>query len=352
MLLTVIIILSSSLLLLEVSGVRSKSLFSIPLLLLWLTFSFNRYNSDYLDYSNLFENVNATSSFEVGYGLFVKLLSYFGFGHDVIIFIVGSLLLYVIFKESKGARYSNLIILMYCLSPLFFDLNQIRNTLMYLIVILSLAFIVPKKPVEYYLGICLAFLFHKFAIVYLPLYYLNSLSRKKFLWLIIFGLTFLFSTSPLIMHILTWFMPSKMNAYLAREPGLGVLVVFVYVLLDLLTIWWVDQRVRKRASLSDKRRFEVMYRFLWLSVLILPFTFYFLEVKRMQRNAMLVKYIYSVVAMKYMTASEKIITTILLLISALLPIFIMLYNGEISDIKDIDQNLLLHYFGFYKREGV
>lgn len=348
MLLVIVLFVIFLFVLIEVFGLggsKSRLLSIIPFLLLWVTFSFNRYNNDYLDYSRLFVEYDLTGNFEFGYAYLVLFFYYFGFDHNAIIFLTGSLLLYVFFRKTKGVRYTSLVVFLYCLYPLYFDLNQIRNTIMYLLVFLSLSSIEYRQPVRHYIIIFLSFTIQKFSLVYLPFYTLCRASRKQFILAMFFGLVLVSLFSQFIISGLAWLYPSKMGSYLLREPGFGVLIVFSYVFLDIFTIWWVDKKTRNRMSFLERNRVEIMYRFIWLTILMLPFTFYFLEVKRMQRNAVLVKYIYCASLMPHMSFGDKMATILLLLVSTFLPFLVVLYNNELDDFNDLDENFVAYLFG-------
>lgn len=350
-LLFLILLFSLFFLFLELLGINrvASKVFSIfPMVLLFITFSFNRsYTADYIDYKYGFATGYDIKLFDFGFVYFSRLLKYMGLEFESIIFISGILLMFVIYKYTKTSRYTNLVVAMYSISLLIINVTQIRNTIMYLIILLSLIYIKDKKIFKHYLLMFVAFSMHKFALVYTPFYYLCMKTRKQFISLMVRIFIIISVATPVIMKFLVWLFPVKLTIYLERKPGLGILIVFVYVFLDLLTIWWIDRKVNNKLDEKENAMAEILFRFIFYSVVSLPFTFYFLEVKRMQRNAMLAKFFYSTITLHHMKFVDRFIVVTLLIISAVLPIIVMHYNNELSKFLMLDRNCILEFFGIY-----
>ena len=139
--------------------------------------------------------------------------------------------------------------------------------------------------------------------------------------------------------------PYKMQAYLSgQKSGRGFILIIVYITVDIFTVWWVDKKISKKLNFEEKEQMEILYRFVWYSILILPITFYFVEIQRVQRNALLIKYYYCALAMNHLKRTEKIITLILLLISVTLPILLMRYGSQMYLFDYLDKNFILDYF--------
>ncbi|MCB2312030.1 EpsG family protein [Clostridium tagluense] len=345
MLFSLLIFLSLIFVIIEISGVNyktSKMLAVIPIFLLCITVSFNRMNNDYIVYQIAFANDG--TMFEFGYQYLIKVLKYFGQEYEAIIFLTGILLVFIFKKMMKNNKHINVMILLYCIFPLVYDINQIRNLLMYLIVIISLEFIRKKSIIRYYIGIFLAYSIHSFALIYIPFYYLCKKDRKKFIKIILSLFCLFTIISPIIMKVLLRFFPYKIESYLASgKPKGGIIAIVVYVIVDVFTVWWVDKKISKKLNFEEKNEMEVLYRFVWYSILILPFTVYFLEIQRLQRNALLIKYYYCALAMNHLKKAEKIVTLILLLISVVLPILLMIYSSEFYLYDYLDKNFILEY---------
>lgn len=332
---------------LRVNKFISWGLTLIPLFLLFFIIGFNRDNRDYQYYEKAFIDNVYRDSFEIGYSTLVKFVNFLNFDHTIIVFLSGSLFLLILIKSLSQNNHVNLVIFFYCLYPLIYDINQIRNTLMYLLVVLSLIFIVKNQVVKHYTVLILALAMHKLAVVYLPFYYLCIKNRTHFMRILLVTSIMLFLLSPIVINILLEVFPTKMPLYLERRPGLGVIIVFIYSIIDYFTVWWIDKIIRPRLSEEDKLKIEVLYRFVWFPIIILPFAFYFIEVSRLQRNAILVKYIYCAIAMKYMTVKEKLITVSLLLVSIGFYFLILWYNSEFELFNYLNENTLNYIFKKY-----
>lgn len=318
-----------------------------PLFFLFAMIGLNRMNRDYPFYEKAFYDENYRDNFEFGYRYLVKFLNYGGFDHTSIVLIVGFLLMFILLKYLYNNNNVNLVIFFYCSYVLIYDINQTRNTLMYLIIILSLIYVIKEKPIKHYILWFVAFSFHKFALIYLPFYYLCKKNRRTF-YKIIIGLTFIFlMSSPLIIEISSIILPDKMSVYLTKKPGFGVLAIFIYTLLDIFIVWLLDKKIGNRFQEKDKKTMETLYRFIWFPILILPFTFYFLEVIRIQRNSLLVKYIYCALAMKYMNTKERLITLMLLLLSTSIYISILIYSQELELYSYLNDNYIVDFLKKY-----
>lgn len=331
---------------LELTGLSkfiSRYLAITPLFFLFAMIAFNRDNRDYLAYERAFYDDYYRDTFEVGYGFLIKTLSRFGMGHEAIIFIAGSLLIITMLKMLKGSHNVNLVIFFYCAFPLIYDINQTRNLIMYLILVLALAFVLEFKQIKYYIMVAVAATFHVLALVYIPFYWLSKFDRKRYIRILQIATISLGIGAPIVISGLTYLLPGKMEYYLSRPPGMGVIVYFVYAILDFFTVWWVDKKAGLNIAEGERKRMEVMYRFVWYPVMALPFIFFFAEFSRLQRNVLLVKYIYCAIAMKYMNIKQRIIIIILLLASVGLYTIIVFIYGQADLYQYLDENYIKYF---------
>lgn len=328
----------------RVSKFISRFLALTPLFFLFSILSFNRMNRDYWFYQYAFVDERYRTQLEFGYAYLVKTAAKLGFDHTAIVFLAGVLLIFTFHKMLKTSRNLNFVIFFYCAFPLIYDINQTRNLFMYLIVILSLLFIESGKPIKHYLTLFIAFSMHSFALIYAPFYFLCKLTRKKYMSLlwkitIVFGLS-----SPLVLKALSLIFPVKMAAYMARPTQIDALIYIVYFIIDVFTIWWIDKKISGKIFEEDNRKMEILYRFVWFSMLVLPFIFYFGEINRLQRNALLVKYIYCAIAMKYLTFKQKIFVLGLLIISIIIYLLMLKYFNNTDLFSYLDANYIKYYF--------
>lgn len=343
LLLSIVLITSGIFMLLELLGLNkylSRFLAIIPLIVLFIIAGFNRDNRDYWNYQFAFEDDIHRRSIEFGYAYVVKIVKQLGGDHTFVVFMIGALLMLVFFKLLKSSNHINMVIFFYCAFPLIFDINQIRNLIMYLIIILSFVFIEKQKPLKYYFMVIVAFSFHNLSIVYLPFYYLCQRSRKKFLKILLGVTTLLLIGSPIVTNILTRIFPEKMEYYLRQTPKWGVLVIIVYMTIDIFTVWWVDKQIKNKLSENDKKKMEILYRFVLFPIVTIPFLFYFLEISRLQRSTLLVKYVYCAMAMKYLSFYQKLFTILLLLVSISVYITMVFWYNQADLFGYLDENFI------------
>ncbi|WP_442636622.1 EpsG family protein [Rossellomorea marisflavi] len=336
--------------LLELVGISkyiSRFLAITPLFILFILVGFNRDNRDYWNYEFAFEDDIHRRSIEFGYAYLVKIVKQLGGDHTYIVFMISVLLIITILRLLKSSNHINLVIFFYCAFPLIFDVNQIRNLIMYLLIVLSFVFIEKRKPIRYYLMTFLAFSFHSFSVVFLPFYYLCQRNRKTFMKILLSVTAILIVGSPIVTKILTNFFPEKMTFYLKQTPKWGVVVVLIYMTIDIFTVWWVDKQVKSKLDDKDKRRMEILYRFVWFPIITIPFLFYFLEISRLQRSTLIVKYVYCALAMKYLTFYQKLFTVLLLVLSVSVYITMVFWYSQSDLFGYLDDNYIKYLLDKY-----
>lgn len=318
----------------------SKALSIIPLCLLFIIVAFNRMNNDYLAYLIAFQNNG--SGFEIGFQYLIKTFKILNLQYEAIVFAIGLLLSYTVKKMMKYNANINLIIFLYCIFPLVYDINQIRNLIMYLIIIITLFSVQNRNKILYYIGVFLGVSFHTFALAYLPFYYLCGKNRKRYFEILFSAFFVMLISSSSVMKILLKIFPVKIGEYLAGgQPHLGIILVYSYVIIDVFTVWWINRKIKNKLDSEETIKMETLYRFVWYEIIILPFIPYFIEIQRFQRNGLLVKYYYCSLAMKYLKTKDKIMAIIMLTISAVIPVLVMIYTSQFYLFKYLDNNYIL-----------
>lgn len=333
--------------LINIKRITSKFFAIIPLFFLFIMVAFNRMNRDYENYLNVFNGTYNAERLEFGYLNLINILQKYGLDHTAVVFFVGALLMLVLLKFLKTSNHINMVLFFYAAFPLIFDINQTRNTIMYLIVILSLIFIAEKQPIKHYLMLFIASSFHYFSVIYAPFYFLNKLSREKFIKTLVTTTVILGLASPILMELANKLFITFRSYYMGERPGIGIIIIFAQTALDVFTVWWIGKKINNKIEDKNKGIMEVMYRFVWYSIIILPFCFYFLEFTRIQRNALLVKYIYSAFAMRYLTIKQKLFTYFLLLLSLFLYLFLVIKNGQLELYQYLDENFIKYYLDLH-----
>lgn len=329
--------------LLNINKYISRYLSLVPLFFLFVLIGFNRMSRDYLAYEFAFIDTTFRQSLESGYAFIVETIDRLGGDHSTIVFLSALLFLCILLKLSRTSSYVNLVIFFYCGSILIYDITQTRNFLMYLLVIVSLYFVIKGKPIKHYLFLFIATLMHKLALIYVPFYFFCKIDKKKFEKVMLFIAILLIVSSPLIIMLMKVLFPAEMSSYLKRTPGMGVLINYTYVIMDLFTVWWINQKISSKVIEKEHRKLEVFYRFSWFPILIIPFSHYFLEVIRIQRNSLLIKYIFVALAMKYLTIKQRVVAVVMLLISTIVYFCVLKYTDQWDLVEYLDENYIRYY---------
>lgn len=209
--------------------------------------------------------------FEYGYLYFNKLISFIS-QNDRFLIVIISLIIIVAFSIFIY-RYSNVTWLSYYLFiTLFFfgtSLNILRMFIAISICLLSIKYIIDKKPIKFTTLIILAFSIHTTAIVFIALYPISKIKiTKKYLSLIfIIGIVFAFFSNKLLSIMLFNFGYSHYSSDLNQGDGGSMLILLIAILI--LTLFF-----RKRNIIIKDDNYS-----LWIHMLILAILFNLLSLK-------------------------------------------------------------------------
>lgn len=306
--------------------------------LLFIIIAFNRLSRDYKSYQLMFENMEYRNTLENGYQLLVNFLLKYDKNHETILFLSALFFVIVLLKYAKLTDNLSIIIFGYAGYTLIYDITQTRNLIMYLLVILSLKFVSERKPISFVVTILIATQFHALAAFYLPFYVISGKQIKKYERNIIFLTGLLIIFSPIAIKLFTLIVTSKAS-YATRTPGNGIFINYIFVIIDIVTVWLVKQFSRNSIKNSTSEM-ETYYKFTWYSMLILPFSSYFLEIIRIQRNAQLIKYIYISNNFKYLKLKEKILILFIILFNVILAFVLLKITNNWDLVEYIEFNEL------------
>ena len=292
-----------------------------------VVFAFNLDSRDWSKYQEKFERV--TMRIEPGFGFLVNIVKSMGGDFTQILWLTGFFFLITMLFLVRS-NHNNLVILLYALYPLVWDLNQIRNLFMFLFVLYAFYFMAYRKAIASYLAILIATSFHYSALFYVPLYPLLKLSRKSFYrWMMV--LLAIFSMGAIVVKIalnplLVWLNSPQLNYYAHYIGDFSLFYFGIQVIhqsLDLLTVWWIDRQTTGKLDPATKSQQEVFLRAIFFTTLYLPAVAFFDEIHRLRRNAQLVKYMFSANAFRYLNNRQRIIVLILLLTNLALTLYMM-----------------------------
>lgn len=174
----------------KVKSKYSKTLKLIIFLALFL-FSGLRYDVGF-DYSYTyvpgyyFINSNVTTHFEPAYILLNKFV-YMVFNNIDFVFLICSFItIYLLIKsiEEESDDYFISIIMIFCSRFYLYSFGQIRQYIAIAIFIYSIKYIIKKDIKKYFLLILLAMTFHKTAVIYFPVYFLNKIKLSRSMYVL------------------------------------------------------------------------------------------------------------------------------------------------------------------------
>lgn len=195
------------------------------------------------------------SGLEPGFAVFQRIMQNLTTSFNIYLFSIAafviSLYQFVIRKFSKG--YGISVFIFITLGTYLFFFNGARQAMAAAIVALAFIPLIKGKMIQYGLIISLAILFHKTAIVLLPMYFVFRMpfSVRQLVYLlaltavITLGLSFIMSFSPDLIS-------EKLADYHNRTSGGGELLMLVYMLMTLTFII-----VRRYITEEDLKQYDL-----------------------------------------------------------------------------------------------
>lgn len=313
----------------------------VYLIFLTIIFSYNRQNGDYLNYKNFFEM--GLDNMERGFSMLCKIIKKVNGSYEIVVFIIG-IVLFAIMKKIflKKSSYKNLILFLYFLYPSLIDLNQIRNFLMISCVYISLNFLIQYKILRAYFFVFISLFFHKLGVIYFVFLYLSRFSIKKYKKYVKKLVLINIILNNFIIIILLKIYPLKISSYLKRKPKFGILLILIYLILDIYIINYISKKIKNKVKNKKERRMqEIFYKFIYFSIIITPYLMYFLEIKRIERNSLIIKYVYCASALKYLNFKRKIFVVCFLILSSIIPLMVICYEKTFFYFTDIGINYVV-----------
>ena len=303
---------------------------------------FNRFNPDYKGYSGSFYNGN--DNLEIGYRLLNGLLHTLNLPFESIIFLVGLLVLTALLVVANS-NYNQLIVLGYLIFPLAFDLPQLRNTIMYLLVVVAFVLFRNKQRIYLVMSVILSATMHVLGVLYLPLAFLIKLDRKRFYRYleILFGILVIGAISLRILTAVTP-LPEAIREEIDPFEWFYFAIQVLHASLELLTYVWIERKLSKYQTAINDTKLETFYRFGLYSILYLPLVAVSTEMYRFRRNAQLIKYAYSAASMKYLDKQERIVLLGIVGLNLLLTLGMMVIAGDLYVYQYFDKNFFFNSF--------
>lgn len=249
--------------------------------ILFLLFIFNRNNNDYQNYLKIFKGEFQVK--EKGYIFLVHILNFFKGNHNFIILILGILLIYTLFYLYR-IKYVFCLISLYSIYVFAFDINQIRNLFCILFIMIGIKFLQKKKDLFYLIFNGLAASFQSLGYIYFVFYFLQKIKLKKYIKIISVLFICGFFTLFIFPKAMEFFFPDKAQAYFDRKPRFGMILYYIFIIMDIFII---------KCKEKIKKEDILLIKFTLFPIIFLPYSFFFLElIHRVWRNALYIKWFY------------------------------------------------------------
>lgn len=193
---------------------KNKKMISILFFSLFL-FAVLRYGfgNDFFSYLEWFEYIKSTGETPYGTQILFTFLNKICPNFTLLLAITSGFYLYgvcYLIKNNVNAKYSGLSFLIFLINPYLFlmNLSAIRQSIAIAIFVFAIRFAKERKIVPYILLIVVACLFHKSAIILMPVYFFaNENKVKRYHSIAIFvGTIVILCSSQLINNIITFFL--------------------------------------------------------------------------------------------------------------------------------------------------
>lgn len=303
--------------LLRLSQKIKKSLYYIGILMIFIIFIFNKGNLDTFNYEKIFliEPVEV----EIGYLSLIRIIKFFSGTHQWIIVLIAMLLCYIGFiKKMKDTKGCGLVLFLYSIELILYDINQIRNLLCYILIFQGIEYLKNGKNIKYLLLNTLATTIQKFGFTYFGFYFLVKKKLKLKSFIVCFLCLFMISVfSVNILKLLfIKYLPEKAAYYFSVSVRFGNLIYLLLLILDIYILKLLGFFSKNKFS---KKYIEIVY--ILFPILLFPFSYLTIEIiARSYRNTLLLKWWTISGELEEVDLKKRLYTNILLVLSATLPL--------------------------------
>lgn len=297
----------------ELNNKKIEKVNKIPVVMILLIFMMNKTNFDYLNYVEIYKKVPFdVENVEIGFIYFLTILKQIGFQYHMAPTLVSIIFVSVLFLGSNKNNDNAIIIFLYSIYYFIYDINQIRNLLMLIMIILGI-----KYGKKYFLFNLLGVFFHKFGLIYIVFGFLKRVNLKKYIKIIVVLFLVGLLMLPIIKFVSLKIFPEKLGYYYAKIPEFGFFIYYIMVSIDLLVIYFV------RGYTNNTELQETYLKFFLFTIIFLPFSALSMEImQRVYRNAFLIKNIFITQKLKKRSLIEKLVLFLVMIFNAALPLFV------------------------------
>lgn len=249
-------------------GIGLVASFYVIWIFLSIRYDFGNDYMAYLEMHHDFQNGKLDDfNYELGWIIINKLIPNFFF-LIILLSTFNCIVYYKYIKSYVNRDYWWLAVFIYCFNTNFMLIQSstMRQTVAILIFIISIKFILERKCLLYIICCFLAMLFHKSALIFLPIYWIVLIPYNKKLFRVLvvgfFLILYLVASSlqPLVAKIVLFLFQSKYEHFLIDSSQINILNAALYTILVAILL-----------EFTNNKNFEIKV-FCWISVLAL-FTF-------------------------------------------------------------------------------
>ena len=319
-------------------GVDFRWLMLVPFVIL-LLFSAN--NPDYQVYKESFET-GYGPYYETGIRIIADILGKLRLNdYRVFLLLVASLVYFVFRLWNRKIENIGMVVLLYSLFIMYYDVIQIRFTIAMMFVLLSLYYTIDKKWAPAFLFAAASVFFHRLAALpCLILFYLfvirprkdYSLSGKEAKLLIVVGLlgsVFSRKAVELIAGRSAFF--SRITLYITNNVGYDSLVIWVgYEVFLIAAIYWLGLKAVIQDPEVDDGTKAVsinLFRFMLFGITVSGFMLYVEEFNRMYRLFYLAGYLLFAYIEKFMKGTDRLLLFWAIIVVSILFMMVAMLRG-------------------------
>lgn len=263
-----------------------------------LLFIFTVNNPDYKVYEAAFYTGWGPFHEAVGFEYLAKILKDIGLNnYKYFLLIISLLVLFVFHRWEKYTGNIHIVIYLYSLFIMYYDIIQIRNAIAAFLLVFSLLMVIQNKSLFWiFVSIVIAFCFHVMAVLpgvlVLYLYFVKpsktyKISKKELLFFIFSGIVNIIYGRNIFSQIGTRYpVFEKINFYLTTQSDMYSFFIWTSSSLLMIFMLWeygVKNILNSPASEEKKRAVNILFRFSLFSLVLSGMTIYMDEIVRIYR---------------------------------------------------------------------
>ncbi len=257
---------------------------AVSMVILYFIMAFNTYTSDFPAYEIYYNTQDFPPSFEIGYVVFSRIVYFIGLNYQgfLMIFFFTGLLLTLLAVKGLDANL-HCAVLLYSLTNMFMDVNEIRQFIAYCFFAVALAdYSKYKSKTRYALWVIASVLFHRSALLLLLFPYLvkNIINREKLLRVYFAGIMIfciiVFANGNRIpglnQILIVMGLPDK-AVYFETSTNMGFLLFWLAYFTNIVVVYYAKIEVYKdedNYSLVQRNYVDNLWEFLLYTAFAMP----------------------------------------------------------------------------------